>query len=124
MKRRLVDALHRIANPIARRVPSQALLETTGRISGQPRQTPVGGKLVGDTFWFVSMHGTQSDYVRNIKANNVVRVKIHGRWRTGKAHLLPDDDADARNSQMTWVNKTANSKLGTELLTIRVDLDP
>jgi deazaflavin-dependent oxidoreductase (nitroreductase family) len=124
VKRRVVDALHRIANPIARRVPGQVLLETTGRVSGQPRQTPVGGKVVGDTFWFVSMHGNQSNYVRNIKADNAVRVKVHGRWRTGTAHLLPDDDADARNSQMTWVNKTANSNLGTELLTIRVDLDP
>lgn len=124
MKRRLVDAFHRIANPIARRVPSQALLETTGRISGQPRQTPVGGKVVGDTFWFVSMYGTRSNYVRNIEANNAVRLRIDGRWRSGKAHLLPNDDADARNSQMTWVNRTANSKLGTELLTIRVDLDP
>ena len=57
MKRRVVDAFHRIANPIARRVP---------------RRTPVGGRVV---------------------------------------------------SQMTWVNKTANTKLGTELLTIRVDLD-
>ncbi len=123
MKRRLVDAFHRIANPIARRLPSQVVLETTGRVSGQPRRTPIGGRLDGDAFWFVSMHGTRSNYVRNIKADNAVRVKIDGRWRTGTAHLLPDDDADARNSQMTWVNRTANSKLGTELLTIRVDLD-
>ncbi|MDT5234320.1 MAG: hypothetical protein QOF47_307 [Mycobacterium sp.] len=69
------------------------------------------------------MHGAQSNYVRNIKADNAVRVRIHSRWRTGTAHLLPNDDADARNSQMTWVNKTANTKLGTERLTIRVDLD-
>jgi deazaflavin-dependent oxidoreductase (nitroreductase family) len=123
VKRRVVDAFHRIANPIASRVPSQVLLETKGRVSGQPRRTPIGGRVVGDAFWFVSMHGAQSNYVRNIQVDNEVRVRIHGRWRTGKAHLLPDDDADARNSQMTWVNKTANTELGTELLTIRVDLD-
>ena len=123
-KRRVIDAVHRIANPIARRLPSQAVLETRGRVSGQSRHTPIGGRVTGDTFWFVSMHGETSSYVRNIKADNAVRVRIRGRWRTGRAHLLPDDDAWARNAQFARVNKTANAKLGTELLTIRIDLDP
>ena len=69
------------------------------------------------------MDGEASNYVRNIKADNAVRIRIHGRWRTGRAYLLPDDDAHARNGQLSWVNRTANSTLGTELLTIRVDLD-
>lgn len=123
MRRRAVDALHRIANPIARRLPSQVVLETTGRVSGRPRHTPIGGRLDGETFWFLSMHGDSSNYTRNIKADNNVRVRIGGRWRTGRAHLLPDDDARARNAQLSWVNRTANSGLGTELLTIRIDLD-
>jgi deazaflavin-dependent oxidoreductase (nitroreductase family) len=123
VKRRAVDALHRIANPIARRLPRQVVLETTGRVSGQPRHTPFGGQLDGDTFWFVSMHGASSNYMRNIKANNAVRIRIDGLWRTGHAYLLPDDDADARNARMSWVNRSANSTLGSELLTVRIDLD-
>jgi deazaflavin-dependent oxidoreductase (nitroreductase family) len=123
VRRRAVDALHRIANPIARRLPGQAVLETTGRVSGQPRHNPIGGRLDGDTFWFVSMHGDSSNYMRNIKADNRVRLRIHGRWHTGRAHLLPDDDAHTRNAQLSWVNRTANSGLGTELLTVRIDLD-
>jgi deazaflavin-dependent oxidoreductase (nitroreductase family) len=123
VKRRAVDALHRIANPIARRLPSQVVLETTGRVSGQPRHTPIGGRLDGDTFWFVSMHGDTSNYMRNIKANNSVRLRIAGRWRTGRAQLLPADDAHARNAQLSWVNRTANSGLGGQLLTVRIDLD-
>jgi deazaflavin-dependent oxidoreductase (nitroreductase family) len=123
VKRRAVDALHRIANPIARRLPSQVVLETTGRVSGQPRHTPIGGRLDGDTYWFVSMHGESSNYLRNIKADNNVRVRIRGRWRTGRAHLLPDDDAEARNAQFPWINRTANSQLGGELLTVRIDLE-
>ena len=122
-KRRLTDALHRIASPIARSLPSQVVLETTGRLSGKRRRTPIGGRLDGDVFWFVSMNGESSNYVRNIKANNAVRLRTHGRWRTGRAQLLPDDDARARNSTLSWVNRTANSALGTGLLTIRVDLD-
>ena len=69
------------------------------------------------------MHGDSSNYMRNIKADNRVRVRIRGHWRTGRAHLLPDDDAHARNAQLSWVNRTANSGLGTELLTVRIDLD-
>ena len=123
-KRRVVDAIHRIANPVARRLPAQVLLETTGRVSGQPRRTPIGGRVDGDTYLFVSMNGEASSYVRNIKADNAVRVRIHGRWRTGRAQLLPDDDARARNATFSWVNRMANIGLGTDLLTIRVDLDP
>jgi deazaflavin-dependent oxidoreductase (nitroreductase family) len=123
VKRRVVDALHRIVNPIARRLPTQVVLETTGRISRAPRRTPIGGELTGDSFWFVSMHGQTANYVRNIKADNAVRLRIRGRWHTGTAHLVPDDDAQARNARLTWANRTANSALGGDLLTIRVDFD-
>jgi deazaflavin-dependent oxidoreductase (nitroreductase family) len=122
-KRHLVDGVHRIVNPIAVRLQTQVVLETTGRISGQPRRTPIGGRLAGDAFWFVSMNGEAADYVRNIQADNQVRIRIHGRWRTGRANILPKDDAIARNAQLSWANRTANRTLGTELLTIRVDLD-
>jgi hypothetical protein len=37
--------------------PGYALLETVGRGSGLPRQTPVGDGLIGDTFWIVAEHG-------------------------------------------------------------------
>src|SRR4051812_48694498 len=37
-----------------------ALLETVGRRSGQPRHTPVGNGLVGDTFWLVAAHARAS----------------------------------------------------------------
>jgi deazaflavin-dependent oxidoreductase (nitroreductase family) len=122
-KRHLVDGVHRIVNPIAVRLQTQVVLETTGRISGQPHRTPIGGRLAGDAFWFVSMNGEAADYVRNIQADNQVRIRIRGRWRTGRANILPEDDAIARNAQLSWANRTANRTLGTELLTIRVDLD-
>ncbi len=101
----------------------QLLLETTGRITGAPRRTPIGGYLGGDAFWFVSMHGESSNYVRNIKANNIVRIRIHERWRTGRAELVPDDDAHAHSVHLSRMNRTANRALGTDLLTMRIDLD-
>jgi deazaflavin-dependent oxidoreductase (nitroreductase family) len=83
----------RIANPVMRRLPTQTLLETIGRKSGEPRRTPLGGKRVGNQFWFVSEFGEKSQYVRNIKANPRVRVRLRGRWHSGTAHLVPEDDA-------------------------------
>ncbi|MCW2685119.1 MAG: hypothetical protein JWR37_9 [Mycobacterium sp.] len=44
LKRRLVhDVQRRIVNPIGRRLP-MTMLDTTGRKSGQPRRTAVGGR--------------------------------------------------------------------------------
>ncbi|MFE9624517.1 nitroreductase family deazaflavin-dependent oxidoreductase [Streptomyces sp. NPDC052016] len=112
----------RVGNPVLRRLPFQTVLETTGRVSGLPRRTPVGGRRVGDSFWLVSEFGERSQYVRNIKADPRVRVRIRGRWHTGTAHLLPDDDPVARLRALPRFNSTAVRALGTNLLTVRVDL--
>lgn len=123
LKQRVVTALQRhVANPLLRRVPFQTLLETTGRTSGLPRRTPIGGRRAGDAFWLVSEYGEKSHYIRNIKADPSVRVRIRGRWHTGTAHLLPDDDPIARLRTLPRANSTAVRVLGSHLLTVRVDL--
>ena len=113
----------RVANPVMKLVPIQTLLETTGRKSGQPRRTPLGGRLVGNNFWFVSEFGEQSQYVKNIKANPQVRVRLRGKWRSGTAHLMPDDDPHARLAKLPRFNSLGVRTFGTNFLTIRVDLD-
>jgi deazaflavin-dependent oxidoreductase (nitroreductase family) len=123
-KRRRVGFFHRhIANPITRRLPTQVLLETTGRVSGKPRRTPIGGRRDGATFWLVSDHGAASNYVRNIMVNNRVRVRIRRRWHAGTASLLPDDDPTARLATLPRFNSSMVRALGTDLLTVRIDLD-
>jgi deazaflavin-dependent oxidoreductase (nitroreductase family) len=74
-------------------------------------------------FWMVSEHGYHSDYVRNIQANPAVRVRIGGRWSRGTAHLLPDDDPHERMRSLPRLNNVGVRTMGTDLLTIRVDLD-
>jgi deazaflavin-dependent oxidoreductase (nitroreductase family) len=113
----------RVANPLMRRNPLQTLLETTGRKSGEPRRTPLGGKLVAGRFWFVSEFGEQSQYVRNIKANPRVRVRLRGKWRSGTAHLVPDDDPHVRLRELPQFNSFGVRTFGNSLLTVRVDLD-
>ncbi|MEV0246673.1 nitroreductase/quinone reductase family protein [Nocardia sp. NPDC050712] len=112
----------RLANPITTRMPDQILLETRGRKTGQPRQTPVGGRIEGGHFWMVSNHGAHSDYVRNIAADPAVRVRVDGAWHSGVAHPLPDDDALARLKTLPRMNSAMVRALGTDLLTVRIDL--
>ncbi|MCW8095107.1 nitroreductase/quinone reductase family protein [Streptomyces tauricus] len=123
VKFRVVTAVQRyVANPLSRRLPFQTLVETTGRTSGLPRRTPVGGRLVGREFWFVSEYGEKSQYVRNIRADPKVRVRVGGRWHHGTAQLLPDDDPRARLASLPRMNSTAVRLFGKDLLTVRVDL--
>jgi deazaflavin-dependent oxidoreductase (nitroreductase family) len=105
-----------------RRLPVQTLLETAGRKSGEPRRTPLGGSRIGDQFWFVSEFGEKSQYVKNIKANANVRVRPHGRWHKGVAHLVPEDDPHARLKSLPQFNSFGVRTFGTNLLTIRIDL--
>lgn len=123
-RQRVVNFVQRhFANPVMRAVPIQTLLETTGRKSGQPRRTPIGGRLDGNRFWLVSEFGDRSQYVRNIAANPRVRVRVRGRWHSGTAVLLPDDDARARLAELPRMNSAAVRAMGDNLLTIRVNLD-
>ena len=123
LKRQVVHRIQRlVVNPVGRQLPV-TMLETTGRKSGQPRHTAVGGSVVDNQFWMVSEHGEHSDYVHNIKANPAVRVRINGQWRNGTAHLLPDDDPRQRLRSLPRLNSAGVRTMGTDLLTIRVDLD-
>jgi deazaflavin-dependent oxidoreductase (nitroreductase family) len=132
-KRRFVTAMQvRLLNPPVRALatrgllPGVALLETTGRTSGQPRRTPVSDGLERgtDTFWIVAEMGRGAAYVRNIEADPRVRIRVRGRWRTGTAHLLDGEDPRARLRSISRLNAAGVRALGTELLVVRVDLDP
>jgi deazaflavin-dependent oxidoreductase (nitroreductase family) len=130
-KRRLSTALARyVVNPVVklavrlRLVRGWAILETRGRKSGLPRQNPVGNGLAGDTFWIVAEHGRKAGYVRNIAADPRVRVFVAGRWRTGRAHALPDDDPLERQRSLSAFNARVVRLMGTDPMTVRIDLDP
>jgi deazaflavin-dependent oxidoreductase (nitroreductase family) len=141
MKHRLVDALQKyLLNPPVRLLfaagiqpPGYALLETTGRRSGKPRRTPVGDGSVDGTFWIVAEHGAGANYVRNLQRDPRVRLKLRRglrtEWRTGTARVLADDDPHARQRLIArgrpgrMLNAYAVRAMGTQLLTVRVDLD-
>ena len=122
---KLVNPVVRAAARLGIPLPSVVLLETTGRRSGEPRRIPVGKTLEGDTLWVVAEHGLRSAYVRNIQAEPRVRVRIGRRWRTGTAHVLVDDDWRDRQRRLpNKLNSAVVRAMGTEHVTVRVDLDP
>src|SRR3954469_9675170 len=96
----MVNPIVRMAARAGIPLPLVVILETTGRKSGQPRRTPVGKAIEGDTLWVVAEHGRRAGYVRNIEANPRVRVKVGRRWRTGTAHPMPDDDPRERQRRI------------------------
>ena len=114
-------------------LPGYALLETTGRKTGKARRTPVGHGLVGKEFWIVAEHGKKAGYVRNILGNPQVRVRLRdglcSRWHTGTANVLSEDDALQRQRWLAHQlpssasNAAAVRFFGTDLLTVRIDLD-
>jgi deazaflavin-dependent oxidoreductase (nitroreductase family) len=125
---RAVRAYQRLSRPMflwsSGVMPGFGLIETIGRRSGLPRLTPVGGRKKGDAFWFVAGVGRNAFYVRNIEATPRVRVRVLGRWRTGTAHLLEDDDAYRRMLLVNPINGLFLLLAGGDHLTLRVDLDP
>ena len=141
MKYQIVRALQKyLFNPpikfaftIGLVLPGYALLETIGRKTGKPRCTPVGNGRLGEQFWLVAEHGMKAGYVLNIALNPRVRLKLRdglrAHWHSGTAYLLSDDDPRERQR---WLashlpssagNARAVRLFGTQLLTVRIDLD-
>ena len=127
--RRVVRAYQRLNNPrqapLMGVLPGFGVVETIGRRTGIPRQAPVGGRLRHNTFWLVAGDGRHSAFVKNIEADPRVRVRVHGRWRDGRASVLDDDDPVRRLLTINPINSLfvllANPR--QNLLTVRIDLE-
>jgi deazaflavin-dependent oxidoreductase (nitroreductase family) len=132
LQQRLVNPIVLTAWKLGLPPPGDALLETTGRRTGEPRWTPVCDGLDGRTFWLVAQAGRQADWVRNIEANPQVRVKLaswpHATWRPGIAHILDDDDTSERHRMIGRANVArrlcmcASRALESSPVTVRIDL--
>jgi deazaflavin-dependent oxidoreductase (nitroreductase family) len=134
LQKRLVNPVVKVAWALGIPPPGDALLETTGRRTGQPRRTPVCDGLDGQTFWLIAQRGRRAAWVQNIEAEPRVRVKVASwprtRWRAGTAHVLDGDDSRERQAIIGRSNLArrlsvgASAAMGTSPLTVRIDLDP
>jgi hypothetical protein len=138
-KRRLVVAFEKyVQNPPVKAalraglpLPMFALLETTGRTSGKRRHTPGHQRTARRPVLDRRRTRPAAQYVRNLEADPNVRVKSGGRWYAGRAHILDDDDPLVRARWMAdslgplhKADSFAARLLGTQPLTIRIDLEP
>jgi deazaflavin-dependent oxidoreductase (nitroreductase family) len=130
-KRRRVLLLQKyLLNPVTKvavslgLVRGHAIVETTGRRSGRTRRTVVGVHEDDTGLWVVAEQGRHAGYVRNIEAHPQVRVRLRGRWRQGGASIVDSDDPRARLTSFGRARHAALvQRLGTELLSVRIDLE-
>lgn len=88
-----------VTNPIQRLwapyLPYMAILEHTGRKSGNAYRTPVMVFIESDTFIVPLNYGTGSDWVRNIQAAGAAGAVHRGRrYRLTDPRILPADSPD------------------------------
>ena len=84
------------------------MLESTGRVSGEPREVPLLGLRVGDRV-VVSTVRADSQWVKNLEADDEAAVWYCGRRRNARANvqrgplnvvtLDSDDTADGANAE-------------------------
>ena len=130
----MVNPIVMLAHNLGFPPPGDAPLETTGRRTGLPRHTPVCDGMDGDRFWLVAQRGWRADWVKNIRANPRVRVKVRTGsgvgWWAGTAHVLDHDDPRERQRLMGQgdlarrLRVSASAAMDTDPLTVCVDLDP
>jgi deazaflavin-dependent oxidoreductase (nitroreductase family) len=101
VKRRILRAFWRVVNPLATPLagiaPWWVLIETTGNRTGQRRTTPLAtGPIVDGAMLLIAVHGHTSGWIRNIAAQQAVRLKHGRRWRDATASIESFDRQLAR----------------------------
>ena len=115
---RVINPVNLALAPVA---PWWVVLETTGRRTGRPGQTPLArGPVDGRSTWLISVHGRNADWVRNLEANPRVRIRLGGRWLDAEASVQPFDPAVAR--RFNRYARGGPKLMGIEPLLVRIDL--
>lgn len=66
------------------------LLQTTGRVTGQPHRTFLQYEIWDGVYTVGSARGPDADWFRNLVANPEVRVRLKGKWHAAHAKPIAD----------------------------------
>jgi len=72
------------------------VLQTIGRKSGKPRQTPLNYALADGSIYCMAGFGVGTDWLANLKANPNVEVHLPGTVVRGKAEIVTEQEAIER----------------------------
>ena len=90
-------------------------IETTGRVSGLPRETQIGfaTDAPGDRIFVIAGAGYGNDWVKNLRRDPAVRFRIDAAWYAGTARITTDDaEVDAIRTGM--MAKYEGGRIGTD----------
>ena len=101
---------------------------TKGRRTGRPHTIEIWFARRDDTLYLLSGGGERSDWVRNIRADPTVDVKVGDRVYSARARVVerPDEDGIARRllagKYQGWEDGQAMSGWATTALPVAIDL--
>jgi deazaflavin-dependent oxidoreductase (nitroreductase family) len=101
---------------------------TTGRNSGKKRTVEIWFGLEGDTVYFLSGGGDESQWVKNFLVDDRVTVRLGRKTYPGKARLLKDKSEDAKARRLLaakyqgWLPGKRLSGWANNSLAVAVDL--
>jgi deazaflavin-dependent oxidoreductase (nitroreductase family) len=89
-------------------------LTTTGRVSGKPHEIEIWFGTKGDKIYLLSGGGNSSDWVKNLRADPAVKVRIAKQKFTGTARILRKGKAEQLARQLLAV-KYYNWRAGKKM---------
>lgn len=88
-------------------------IETTGRRSGEPRETQIGFAADGERIYVIASKGAGNDWVKNLVRNAGVRFRIGETWHVGQARIA-QSEPDIATVRREMMAKYMGSKVGTD----------
>lgn len=89
-----------------------AYLTTTGRVTGRPHEIEIWFAAAGTTVYLLCGDRDRADWVRNLRRDPAVGLRIAGRTVDGRARVVaPDAAEDARARRLVWSKYTSGDDL-------------
>lgn len=104
-------------------------LATTGRKSGNLHEIEIWFGIQGNSLYLLSGGGEASDWVRNLRANSSVKVRIAKHTFTGMARIVGEDKEATLARHMLagkyqgWKEGQSLSDWGRSALVVEIALD-
>lgn len=89
-------------------------IRTIGRVTGKPHEIEIWFALEGDTIYILAGGGHDSDWVKNVKKQPEVPVRIDETTYAGQARIVTnrEEDALARRIVVAKYTSRGNDDLG------------